>query len=207
MKMVAEKLDLFKVDANYYKVGKSPEIRNLETYNYLTIHGQSAPENPMLWVAVETLYQVGFGIKFISKSEDEDFVMPKMEGFWWISGGAKAQAEFANTPKEDWFWKFVIRMPGFIRQDHFDRAVETIKFKKNPSNLGKLNFEQINEGKCAQVLHIGSYDAEAPTIEKLHEFIKSEGYEIAGYHHEIYLSDPRRTAENKLRTIIRYAVQ
>ena len=205
--MVAEKLDLSKIDGEYYKVGKKPELRQLSPYNYLTIEGQSSPADKLFLSAIETLYAVAYSIKFITKAEDDDFVVPKMEGFWWIAGGVEDQEEFENTPQDQWFWKITIRMPDFVTKNHFNRAVETVKFKKAPANLDRIRFEEINEGKCAQVLHLGSYNEEKPTLEKLFQFIASEGLEIAGYHHEIYLSDPRRTPEEKLKTIIRYAVK
>lgn len=205
--MVVEKLDLSKVDTAYYKAGKMPEIKELLPYNYLTISGQSAPDTPQFLKAIETLYQVAYGVKFLSKAEDDDFVVPKMEGFWWIYGGVEDQAEFENTPQDQWFWKIVIRMPAFIRQDHFIRAMEIVKFKKSPDNIDQLRFEEINEGKCAQILHIGSYSNEKATIEKLHQFVADQGLKISGYHHEIYITDPRRTSEEKLKTILRYAVR
>ncbi len=105
-----------------------------------------------------------------------------MEGFWWIDGGVDSQAEFENTPQKEWFWKITIRMPDFIRQDHFSRAVEIVRFKKSPANIEQIEFDEINEGKCAQILHIGSYNAEKQTIEKLHQFIADQGLKIAGYH-------------------------
>jgi len=205
--MVAEKLDLSKTDLAYYKARKTPEIRELLPYNYLTIEGQSAPDNPKFMEAIETLYAVAYSVKFLAKAEDDDFVVPKMEGFWWIAGGAEAQAEFENTPQDQWFWKIMIRMPDFIRQDHFKRAVEIVTFKKTPQNIDQIQFEEINEGKSAQILHIGSYNDEKLTIEKLHQFIADQNLEITGNHHEIYITDPRRTPEEKLKTIIRYAVR
>jgi hypothetical protein len=150
---------------------------------------------------------VAYGIKFLFKAQDLDFTVPKMEAFWFVEGGAEMQKEFANTPRKQWCWKIMIRMPDFVDSDHFDRAVENAKHKKPEKEFDKVKFELINEGGCAQILHLGSYEAEAPTIEKIHRFITDNGCEISGYHKEIYLSDPRRTAEEKLKTIIRYSVK
>ncbi len=205
--MVIEKLDLTKSDLNYYKVGKKPEIRDLDPYYYLTIEGQSAPEDPIFHRAIEKLYAVAFGIKFLAKGQDMDFTVPKMEGFWWIDGGVEKQEQFENTPREEWYWKIVIRMPDFIEESHYFRAIEGVKFKGKIDNVEEVKFELINEGKSAQILHIGSYDKEGPTIQKLHEFIFDQELQITGYHHEIYLSDPRKTAVERLKTIIRYAVK
>ena len=204
--MVIEKLDLSKADAAYYKASKQPRIVDLLNYNYVTIEGQCAPDDKKFVEAIESLYQVVYAIKFLAKAEDDDFVVPKMEGFWWIAGGAEAQADFEKTPQSEWFWKILIRMPDYIRPDHFERAIETVRFKKSPANLDQIMFEEIEAGKSAQIIHIGSYDDEKPTIERLHRFIDENGFQIAGYHHEIYITDPRRTPKEKLKTIIRYAV-
>ncbi len=204
--MVIEKLDLAKADKNYYTASKSAEVRDLDSYYYLTISGQSSPEDKLFLDAIGKLYSVAYAIKFLLKAEDLDFTVPKMEAFWFIEGGEENQHNFDKTPRDEWMWKIIIRMPDFVEESHFFRAVEGVKQKKGDSPDG-VKYELINEGKCAQILHLGSYDDEAPTIQKLHDFIFSNGYKIADYHHEIYLSDPRRTAPEKLKTIIRYAIK
>lgn len=205
--MVIEKLDLLKTDPNYYKVGKEPEIRDLDPYYYLTVSGKCAPADQKFQAAVEKLYAIAYGIKFLAKAEDMDFTVPKMEGFWFIEGGMDAQAGFVDSPKDQWCWKITIRMPDFIEESHYNRALAGAKARKAMEGLEEVKFELINEGRVAQILHIGSYDAETPTIQKLHQFIFDQELEIAGYHHEIYLTDPRKTAHDKLRTVIRYAVK
>ncbi len=204
--MVIEKLDLSKQDKTYYKATKEPLIRDLDPYYYLTVEGQSAPDDQVFLNAIEKLYSVAYGVKFLLKGEDMDFVVPKMEGFWFVEGGVERQAEFAATPKDKWCWKIMIRMPDFVEENHYKRASKNVSLKKG-INIEEVQFELINEGKCAQILHLGSYDEEASTIEKLHQFIWDNDLQIANYHHEIYLSDPRRTPEDRLKTIIRYAVK
>ncbi len=204
--MVISKLDLTKADPNYYKVGKKPELRDLDPYYYLTIKGRSAPEDEKFNQAIEALYAVAYGIKFLCKAEDNDFVVPKMEGFWWVDGGAQNQAQYMDVPRDEWNWKITIRMPDFVEAHHFFRALENAKMKKGIEKLDDIKFELINEGRSAQILHIGSYDHEEQSIEKLHQFITDQGLQISGTHHEIYLSDPRKTPEEKLRTILRYSV-
>lgn len=201
------KTDLTISDPTYYKVGANPQVVELGDYYYLTIGGQSSPVNPLFLSAIEAIYSVAYGIKFISKAEDNDFVVPKMECYWYVNGGREVQHLFQKTPRNEWMWRIVIRMPDFITHDHFFRAVHNARIKKTElSNFDELKFELIQEGLCAQVLHIGSYDNEGPTIEKLHGFIASQNYQISGYHKEIYLSDPRRVAPEKLKTIIRYQI-
>lgn len=208
MEATIEKLDLQKTDANYYKASKKPELKDLDSYYYLTASGRCSPEAPEFMHAIEKLYAVAYGIKFLCKAQDMDFVVPKMEGFWWIDGGYEAQQKFTETPRDQWNWKIVIRMPDFVEGDHYYRAIQQVK-TKNPMLLSddEIKLELINEGRCVQILHIGSYEDETPNIMKMLEFVKENNLEINGHHHEIYLSDPRRTAPEKLRTILRYAVK
>ncbi|WP_425392782.1 GyrI-like domain-containing protein [Ekhidna sp.] len=208
MEATLEKFDLKKADPAYYKASKQPQIRDLDSYYYLSLSGRCDPQSDQFLEAIDKLYSVAFNIKFICKGEDMDFAMPKMEGFWWIDGGLEAQHKFAQTPPDQWNWKIVIRMPDFVEGDHYYRAVQKVKHK-NPKLIqdDEVKFELINEGLCVQGLHIGSFYEEEPTIAKIMEYIQANDLQVAGYHHEIYLSDPRRTPEEKLKTILRYAVK
>ena len=208
MEATIEKIDLKKEDPNYYKASKSPQIRDLDSYYYVSLSGRCDPQSDQFLEAIDKLYAVAYAIKFLCKSQDMDFVMPKMEGFWWVDGGLEAQHLFAQTPPEDWNWKIVIRMPDFVEGDHYYRAMQSVKLK-NPDllNEDEVKLELINEGLCVQGLHIGSFYEEEPTIAKIMEYIQENGLVVSGYHHEIYLSDPRRTPEEKLKTILRYAVK
>lgn len=208
MEATVDKIDLKKEDSGYYSAKKNPEIRDLDSYYYLSISGRCDPQANQFLEAIDKLYSVAYSVKFICQAEDMDFVMPKMEGFWWVDGGLEAQHKFAQTPPDEWNWKIVIRMPDFVEGDHFYRAIQKVK-AKNPELLSndEVKFELINEGLSVQGLHIGSYYEEEPTIAKIMEFIQDNGLQVAGYHHEIYLSDPRKTPEEKLKTILRYAVK
>ncbi|MEQ9405316.1 MAG: GyrI-like domain-containing protein [Cyclobacteriaceae bacterium] len=208
MEAIAEKLNIEKADPNYYKAGKEPELRDLDPYYYLTVSGKCSPGSPEFATAIEQLYSVAYAVKFTCKSQDMDFIVPKMEGFWWIDGGMEVQRNFTQTPEEQWNWKIMIRMPDFVEGDHFYRAVKKVK-SKHPELIqnDEVKYELINEGRCVQILHLGSYDKEEPAIMKMLEFIEENGLKVNNYHHEIYLSDPRKTPEHKLRTILRYAVK
>ncbi|OEK05982.1 hypothetical protein BFP71_07240 [Roseivirga misakiensis] len=201
--MTLEKLNLQQAYPEYYKATTKPKIVNLEPYNYITISGVCAPEDQKFISSVEEIYGLAYHIKFISKANDLDFVVPKMEGFWWVTG----ELPFEDTPRQDWHWKIMFRMPDFVGKTEFDLALNQLIAAGKATNEHDYVFEEIHEGLSAQVLHIGSYDQEAETLEKLYEFIEREGYQIAGYHHEIYLSDPRKTAKEKLKTILRYAIR
>ena len=207
METLVDKLDLQKADPNYYKATRNPELRDLDTYYFLSVSGKSSPESTEFLNAIELLYAIAYAIKFTSKAEDNDFVVPKMEGYWWIDGGLDVQHNFANTPRDQWNWKIVIRMPDFIEEDHFNRACHKVQLKNPELTIDNVRFERINEGLAVQCLHLGSYEEEEPTIASMINFINENGLEIDGYHHEIYLSDPRRTPEHKLKTILRYGVR
>lgn len=207
MEATIDKLNLQKADPNYYKAGSTPQLRDLEPYYYLSVSGRGNPDSKEFSQAIEQLYAVAYAIKFTCKSEDMDFIVPKMEGFWWIDGGLEAQHKFTQTPPEEWNWKITIRMPDFVEGDHFYRAIQKVK-TKNPELLksDEVKFELINEGLSVQLLHLGSYHKEEPSIMKMLAFVKENGLQINGHHHEIYLSDPRKTPEDKLKTILRYSV-
>ena len=207
METMAAKINLEKTDPNYYKAGSRPEIRDLDTYNFLTIAGKCSPQEAPFNEAVEAIYAVAYGIKFLCKSEDNDFVIPKMECYWFIDGGPEVQHKFTETPMEEWNWKIQIRMPDFVEEDHFNRALRKAVVDKGLKSLNNLKYELINEGKCVQIMHIGSWDAEGPTIAKLMEFVQEERLTIVGYHKEVYISDPRRVEEDRKKTILRYQVK
>ncbi len=204
MDMVAtQKLDLTKHYPEYYKAKDKPQIVNFEPYNYITSSGTSAPEDQLFNEAIEKLYALAYGIKFLCKANELDFVVPKMEAFWWVEG----EQAFEETPRGDWHWKIMFRMPDFVANSEYSAALEKLTSNNKLSEDHGLEFEEIHEGLSAQVIHVGSYDNEKVSLEKLFSFIKQEGFEINGYHHEIYLSDPRKVAEEKLRTILRYPIQ
>ncbi len=198
-----EKIDLTKTDKTYYTAKNEPQIVDVTPYRYLMINGVSAPEDPRFLKAIEALYAVAYGVKFLYKSMDKDFVVPKMEGQWWVEG----ELPFDQTPREEWHWNIVIPMPDFVRDEHVEEAIQSAVDKKDLPQISEVEFRALNEGRSVQILHLGSYEEEGPTLEKLFAFVESNGLEINGYHHEIYISDPRKTQVEKLKTILRYPVK
>lgn len=197
------KLDLTKTDKEYYTAKKTPQIIEATPYNYLTINGISAPEDDLFNNAIEAIYAVAYAVKFSSKEEGKDFVVPKMECQWWVEGAQP----FEQTPRTEWHWNIVIPMPDFVKKPAVEMAIQSAIAKKGASQISEVQFRPLNEGKCVQILHLGSYDEEAPTLEKLFAFVSEQGLEINGHHHEIYISDPRKTEAHKLKTILRYPVK
>jgi len=208
MNITIIKTDLFKEDPNYYKVSEKPEIRDLDTYYYLSISGQCAPENKYFLQSIAGIYKVAYVLKFQAKSLDLDFVVPKLEAFWWVDGGLEKQSWFVKTPAEKWHWKLLIRLPDFIHDHHVQKAMD-VAIQKNPdhTHVKRVIHEKINEGRCVQALHVGPFEKEEPTIERMFELLKKEGLKVNNYHHEIYLNDPSKTSPERLKTILRYGVE
>jgi hypothetical protein len=201
--MIMSKLDMTKAYPEYYTAKLTPQLVDLEPYYYLTIEGVSAPEDELFNTAIEQCYAVAYAIKFGCKAEGMDFTVPKMEAFWWVTG----EQPFEETPRDEWHWKIMFRMPDFVGDGEFKQGVVQALNKGKLSANHRLRFEEIHEGRSVQVLHIGSYDEEQESIHKLMAYMKEFGLEMNGHHHEIYLSDPGKVAVDKLKTILRYAVK
>jgi hypothetical protein len=173
---------------------------------YLMVDGHGDPNTaPAFTAAVETLYPVAYKLKFASKRDlGRDYVVPPLEGLWW----AEDMASFtAARDKSRWDWTLMIMVPEWIDQDMFAAAVEEAGARNRPSRLDDTRLETLSEGRCVQTLHVGSFDDEAEVLARLHhEFVPGNGLRMAGRHHEIYLSDFRRVAPEKQRTILRQPV-
>ncbi len=179
-----------------------PELVNVPARQFIMIDGQGDPNTSQSYKeALEALYAVSYRLKFALKKTGLDFKVAALEGLWW----AKDMSKFVGR-KQDWYWTMMIAQPSSVTNAHFAAALEEVKRKKNPVALEKLRLETLTEGPAAQVLYLGPYSAEGPTISQLHAFIHEQGFEFDGLknkHHEIYLGDPRRSAPEKLKTIIR----
>lgn len=181
-----------------------PVVVNVPSMNFLMIDGKGDPNTSQEYIdAIETLYPVAYTIKFACKKEiQKDFGVMPLEGLWW----AEDMRNFSTTDKSDWLWTAMIMQPDVVTKDVYDQALKQVAEKKNPKSLSKIRFEAYNEGRSAQVMYVGPYSDEEPTIQKLHEFITKQGGKLDAtnkHHHEIYLGDPRRTDPSKLKTIIR----
>jgi hypothetical protein len=175
---------------------------NVPPFNFLMIDGQGNPNtDPAYASAVEALYALAYAIKFkVKKSPGGvDFAVMPLEGLWWTDD----MREFSVERKSDWKWTMMILQPDIVSADLVGSAqAETIAKKRLPA-LERIRFETYHEGPSAQIMHLGPYTTEAPNIARIHDFIASHGYSLRGKHHEIYLSDPRKTAPEKLKTVIR----
>ena len=199
------KLDFAKEQRELYRPGSEFELVDVPEMTFLAIDGAGDPNSvPAYAAAVAALYTASYAIKFHSKRElDRDYVVAPLEGLWW----ADDYKNFAQLDKSEWFWTMLIRQPDWIMTEELQGLVEATSLKKKSDTIADLRVETITEGLCVQVMHVGSYDDEAPTIARLHnEYIPQHGLAEIGRHHEIYLGDPRRSAPEKLRTVLRQPV-
>ena len=199
-----QKVDLKKTMVGYVAKQHSFSTVVLPTMNYLMIDGKGDPNTSAEYIsAIETLYPVAYALKFmVKKSLEIDYGVMPLEGLWWM----KDMSQFSTEKKDQWLWTAMILQPDFITKDMVELAIAQVKDKKNPGSIGSIRFEPYPEGRVAQVLYVGPYKDEGPTIQELHAYIKAEGGELSAtnlHHHEIYLGDPRRTDPSKLKTIIR----
>ncbi len=189
----------------YRPSAKEFVIVDVPPMNFLMIDGHGDPNTAQEYQdAVEALYAVAYKLKFMSKKEKGmDYIVPPMEGLWWVEN----MEEFTTENKSTWDWTMMIMQPDWITQEMFEEALKEVEKKKNPPALSRLRLEVYHEGLAVQIMHIGPYDAEAPTIARMHTFIDENDYEPAGKHHEIYLGDPRKVAPEKLKTVLRQPVR
>lgn len=191
--------ELYAPSSREFTVVDVPEL------HYIAVDGRGDPNTSAAYVhAVEALYGVAFSLKFASKNTlGRDFVVGPLEGLW----RAGDPAAFRTRRKDSWEWTMMISQPDWITEALVRAAVDSVTKKTQNDALGELRLLTLTEGTCVQILHIGSYDDEAPTLDRLHNgYLPGNGLTFNGDHHEIYLSDARRTAPAKLRTILRQPV-
>lgn len=202
-----DKIDIRKeLKELYAPSSKEFSIVDVPSMSYIMIDGRGNPNTAKSYIeAVEALYTVSYALKFASKKQlSKDYVVLPLEGLW----SADDLGAFAARAKDDWHWTMMIMQPKWITNDMVNEALASVKAKKNPVALSLLRFERYDEGKSVQILHIGSYDDEAPTLHRLHnEFIPAHNLQPTGRHHEIYIGDPRKTEPSKLKTILRQPVK
>ncbi|MBO4876676.1 MAG: GyrI-like domain-containing protein [Ruminococcus sp.] len=198
---------------DFYAPKNKPSIITVPAMNYIAVRGEGDPnaEEGDYKKSIELLYAVAYTLKMSKKSCRQiegffDYVVPPLEGFWW----QEDTEGIDYGRKQDFKWISVIRLPDFITREDFEWAVGEAERKKkiDPS---KIEFLEYDEGLCVQCMHIGPYDEEPATVELMHEFMESQGYTLditdKRMHHEIYLSDARKTVPEKLRTVIRHPIK
>lgn len=197
----------------FYMPKKKPSIVEIPKMNYIAVKGKGDPndENSEYKNSIGLLYAIAFTIKMSYKGSHKidgyfEYVVPPLEGFWWQENTHGID----YNRKEDMNFISVIRLPDFVTEDDFRWAVDEATAKKK-QDFSKVEFLTYDEGVCVQCMHIGSYDNEPETVELMHKYMEENGYELditdRRLHHEIYLSNPRRCDESKLKTVIRHPIK
>ena len=200
------KVDFKKTLNQFYIPPKEFVIVDLPEMQFVMVDGHGDPNTVQEYKdAVESLYAVAYKMKFISKKTlEKDYVVPPLEGLWW----AEDMATFHTREKSEWDWTMMIMTPEWINVEIFEEAIRQVRKAKDPASLDKVRLERYPEGLSVQIMHIGSYDDEGPILSQMHsDFIPKNGFVENGKHHEIYLSDPRRVAPEKLKTVLRQPVR
>ena len=198
-------IDLKKTLKPYYTASAAkPSLVDVPALSALMVDGIGDPNAPAFAEAIGTLYSVAYTLKFTFKKERAiDYPVMALQGLWC----AEDVADFANQRRDRWQWTLFIVLPDVVTKADVKKAVEAVKAKGKLDRMPEVRLEKFKEGRAAQILHIGPYAAEAPTIERLHRFVAEQGLKLRGRHHEIYMGDPRRAAPEKLKTIIRHPVE
>jgi hypothetical protein len=202
---IMTKIDFKKTMKEFYGPRKGKfVVVDVPEMNFLMIDGHGDPNTSIDYkAAVEALYAVSYGLKFALKPQGLDYVVAPLEGLWW----AEDMALFSVYDKQAWLWTMMILQPTEVTAELVAQVSDEQAAKKDLPAIAKLRFESYREGLSVQTMYVGAYADEGPTIANMHVFIEEQGYEPAGKHHEIYLGDPRRTAPEKLKTVIRQPVR
>ncbi len=200
-----ETTDLRKELKKLYAPKEKPEIVEVPSLTCLTYTGRGEPGGPDYADSINALYSTVYTIKFASKKKSRDFTIMPLEGLWWWDDGEVFSLENA-PPRENWNWTSMIVVPDWV-SDHMLEEIRPELIKKKGEGAAKVNLRKITEGLSAQTLHVGPYSDETRTIRMLHAFVAEKGYRLRGHHHEIYMGDPRRSAPEKLKTIIRHPIE
>jgi hypothetical protein len=204
MKNTKKKLDLYQANKNDYLAPQKPVLLEIAPASYLAIAGQGAPDGPEFSDKIGALYGVAFTLKMTWKFAGKpDYAVGKLEGQWWAADGRE---NFACLPKDQWCWKLLIRTPDFIGPPELELAVAALLKKGKTPLVREVRLESIHEGRCVQMLHVGPYEKAGETIGRMQAHAAENGLKLHGRHHEIYLSDPRRVAPDRLKTILRVPV-
>ena len=197
----------------FYMPKNKPSIVEIPKMNYIAVRGKGNPndEEGEYKKTIGLLYGIAFTIKMSYKGTHKidgyfEYVVPPLEGFWWQDG----RVGIDYNQKEELNFISIIRLPDFVTKKDFDWAIEEAT-KKKKQDFSKVEFLTYDEGMCVQCMHVGSYDNEPTTVELMHKYMEENGYVLditdKRFHHEIYLSDPRKCDENKLKTVIRHPIK
>ena len=193
----------------YSPSARTPVIVEVPELAFLMLDGRGDPNSAEEYqAALQALYGVAYTLKFTLKkaTPERDFKVAPLEGLWW-TGGAPPSLDALQDERDAWNWTMMIAVPDDVTAAEVAAAADAAAERRPLPKAKLVRLERFAEGQAAQVMHVGPYAEEAPTIARLHEFVAEQGYELCGRHHEIYLGDPRRTAPERLKTVLRHPVR
>lgn len=198
------KIDLGKLHKNEYVAPKKPVLVNIAPAVYLGIAGSGAPGEPAFATRIGALYAMAYTVKMTRKfAGQQDYTISKLETLYWTEPGGQG---FAAASKHAWKWRLLIRTPAFVKETELAAAAVVLLKRGKPPEVKEVGLTSMAEGQCVQMLHIGPYERIGETVAVMKTFAESKGLTFHGLHHEIYVSDPRRAAPEKLKTILREPV-
>jgi hypothetical protein len=206
-----EKLDLTRKYKTYFTARAKPEIVEIEPAQFMSIAGKGDPSGKPFAANIEALYSTAYTLKFACKAEDKDFVVSKLEGLWWYDESKYTGKSMTNAsvdiPRSEWEYRLLIRLPEFVSRENLEKAKAAIIAKKGSQQPRQIEYYTMTEGKCIQMLHVGPFSTEPESLQQIMAFTEANQLGRNGLHHEIYLSDFRKTAPEKLKTILREPVK
>ena len=206
-----EKLNLTRQFRSYFTAGTQPELVHIEAAQFLSVTGKGDPSGAAFKKHIEALYATAYTLKFTAKASNRDFVVSKLEGLWWFDENRfsvhSASEASLKVPRNEWEYRLLIRIPDFITQTEVESTVAECYSAKGAAEIREVSFFEMEEGKAVQMLHTGPFDTEPETLAKLNGFMTAHALGRNGLHHEIYLSDFRKTPPHKLKTILREPVK
>jgi hypothetical protein len=206
-----EKLDLTKKYKTYFTAKTKPELVQIESAHFISLCGKGDPSDKPFADRIEALYSTAYTIKFAYKGMDKDFVVSKLEGLWWFDEKKYTNTTIANAsvavPRSEWEYRLLIRMPEFVVKKDLGKAIDIVTAKKDIQIARQIEYFIMTEGKSVQMLHVGPFSSEPESLQEIAKFSEANKLTRNGLHHEIYLSDFRKTKPEKLKTILREPVK
>ena len=206
-----DKLDLTKKYKSYFTAKPAPELVQIDPFQFISILGKGDPSGKEFADHIEALYSVAYTLKFSFKAREKDFVVSKLEGLWWFDeekfSSKSIETIMIEVPRSEWQYRLLIMLPDFVTDQDLKDAIKAVVNKKGLALAQEIEFYTMSEGACVQMLHVGPFATEPETLKKIIAFTTENGLVRNGYHHEIYLSDFRKTAPSKLKTILREPVK
>lgn len=206
-----EKLDLTKKHKTYFTAKTKPELVQIESAHFISLCGEGDPSDKPFADRIEALYSTAYTIKFDYKGKGRDFVVSKLEGLWWFDEKKYTNTTIANAsvvvPRSEWEYRLLIRIPEFVVKKDLDKAIDMVTAKKDIQIARQIEYFTMTEGKSVQMLHVGPFSSEPESLQEIAKFSEANKLTRNGLHHEIYLSDFRKTKPDKLKTILREPVK